>query len=91
MSLKHAKSAYPMTLRSLDIPFMQLEIFCFQQYSFEHVPSEYTYMKFKKKQQQQQQRLGASSSCPQSNEHHLVLILIPAHMCYEMTLFMLQE
>ena len=27
--------------------------------------------------------LSASSSCPQSNKHHLVLILSPAHMCYE--------
>ncbi len=32
-------------------------------------------------------RLGASSSCPQSNKHHLVIILIPAYMCYEMTQF----
>ncbi len=32
-------------------------------------------------------RLGASSSCPQSNKHHLVIILISAYMCYEITPF----
>ncbi len=28
-------------------------------------------------------RLGAETSCPLGNERHLVVIIIPSHMCYE--------
>ncbi len=28
-------------------------------------------------------RLGAETSCPLSNQRHLVVIIIPSHMCYE--------
>ncbi len=33
-------------------------------------------------------RLGASSSCPLSNKHHLVVIIIPSYMHYEIRLLM---